>query len=448
MAVFSRRTVDRMLIENAAFSTEDQLDRVIARLNSNGFQALEAEWELSVLNAFDKIGNVAHEPPLEGSANLDLLFTADDGSTFLSDITTVSDEGFEEKSPVKAFCLELQERLWRAGLPYDGWTLSIGTHPAEYGQPRIPAIPPRNEFATEVFNDKFKQFLRSVKDRPGESQTFQVRTAQTTISLTYNPKGQYFTTLGPAYGAAQKKDQNPVFYALKSKAKQLKRVSYDGPKGIILCDGATDMIHTRPHSSFDFNYNAADATKEFLRQNQSIDFVLLVTSVWTEDGLHRPWVDGPRRKVKVTLIPNKSFDQLPEQIKQSLSAVEAYFPEPENTPSGARETMRHGFNQKELRPLAGGWSMSDNEIKISESAVLGLLSGAVTQDELFKTLGFRPQAQKPSAIRNPFESMLSRKMRLREIQIEETTHDDNYVIFRFEGRDPALAAFTNPKKRQ
>jgi hypothetical protein len=448
MAIFSRRTVDRMLTENATFSTEDQLDQVIARLNSTGFQALDAEWELAVLNAFDKVGNVAHEPALDGTANLDLLFTAADGSTFLSDITTVSDEGFEEKSPVKAFCLELQERLWRARLPYDGWTLSIGTHPAEYGQPKIPAIPPRNEFATEVFNDNFKRFVRNISDNPGEKQIYRVSTSKTAISLTYDPKGQFFTTLGPAYGAPQRKDQNPVFYALKSKAKQLKRVSYDGPKGIILCDGGTDMIHTGSHSSFDFNYNAVDATKEFLRQNQSIDFVLLVTSVWTEDGLHRPWVDGPRRKVKVTLIPNKSFVQLPEQVKQSLSGVEAYFPEPENTPSGARETIRHGFNQKELRPLAGGWAMSDNEIKISESAVLGLLSGAVTQDELFKALGFRPQAQNPSAIRNPFESMLSRKMRLREIQIEETTRDDNYVIFRFEGRDPALAAFTNPKKRQ
>ena len=123
-----------------AFSTEDQLDQVIARLNSSGFQALDAEWEVAVLNTFDKIGNVAHEPPLDGSAKLDLLFTAADGSTFLSDITTVSDEGFEEKSPVKAFCLELQERLGRAGLPYHGWTLSIGNHPAEFGRPGIPAI--------------------------------------------------------------------------------------------------------------------------------------------------------------------------------------------------------------------------------------------------------------------------------------------------------------------
>lgn len=65
---------------------------------------------------------------------------------------------------------------------------------------------------------------------------------------------------------------------------QLKKVSYPDPKGIILCDGGTDMVHSRPHNSFDFNFNALDATKDFLRQNQSVDFVLLVSSVWIEDG--------------------------------------------------------------------------------------------------------------------------------------------------------------------
>lgn len=65
MAIFSRRTVDRMLMENAAFSTEDQMDHAIARLNSTGFQALDAEWELAVLNAFDKVGgDVAHSRAL------------------------------------------------------------------------------------------------------------------------------------------------------------------------------------------------------------------------------------------------------------------------------------------------------------------------------------------------------------------------------------------------
>jgi len=448
MAIFSRRTVDVMLIENAPFLTKQQVDQHVARLNTKGFQSLDAEWEVAVLNACSKTGNVEHEPALNGAAKLDLLFTAEDGSTFLADITTVSDEGFEEQTPVKAFCIELHQRLWRAGLPYDGWTLSIGTQPAKYGERSSPAIPPRNEFAKEIFNAKFKQFLKAIRDNPQERRTYSVRTSKTAISLTYDPKGQYFTTLGPAYGAPLKKDQNPIFNALRAKAKQLKKVSFEGPKGIILCDGGTDMVRTRAHGSFDFNFNAADATKEFLRQNQSIDFVLLVTTAWTDDGLQRPWVKGPVRKVKVTLIPNTNFDRLPEQIKRSLSRLEDFFPEPENIPTGARETIRHGYDPKELRPLAGGWAMSDHEIRISASAVLGLFAEAVTPAELFASLGFKPHSSKASAIRNPFEYMLSRKMRLREVAVEDTPRDDSYLVFKFDGPDPALSEFTNPKERE
>jgi hypothetical protein len=448
MAIFSRRTVDAMLVENAAFLTEEQLGHHVARLNTRGFQSLDAEWEVAILNAISKTGNVEHESALNGAAKLDLLFTAEDGSTFLADITTVSDEGFEEQVPVKAFCIELQERLWRAGLPYDGWTLSIGTHPAKYGERRKPAIPPRDEFAKEIFNSEFKQFVKAIRENPRERRTYGVHTSKSEISLTHDPKGQYFTIIGPAPGTALKKDQNPVFNALRSKAKQLKRVSYDGPKGIILCDGGTDMVQTRAHSIFDFSLNAADATKEFLRQNQSVDFVLLVTSIWTDDGLHRPWVNGPARKVKVTLVPNRNFDRIPERIKESLGHFEDFFPEPENIPTGARETIRHGYNRKQLRPLAGGWAMSNNEIKISASAVLGLLAEVVTPAELFKSLGFKPHSNKASAIRNPFDYMLSRKMRLREIAVEDTSHDDNYLVFKFDGLDPALSSFTNPKVRE
>lgn len=445
MAIFSRRTVQRMLSENAQFLTKEQLGQQVTRLNADGFQSLDAEWEVAVLNAFSKLGNLDHEPVLEGRAKLDLLFKADDSSEFLADITSVSDEGFEEKTPVKSFYVELQERLRRAGVLYNGWVLSIGTHPAKYGERTIPAIPPRSEFSKEIFNAKFKQFLRAVKERPHESCTYTVRTTKTAISLTYDPNGKYFTTHGPSYTAAMKKNQNPVFNALRLKAKQLKKVSYPGPKGIVLCDGGTDMVHSRPHSSFDFNFNALDATKDFLRQNQSVDFVLLVSSVWIEEG-YRVAVEGPTRKVKVTMVPNKNFALVPEKIKQLLGRLESCFPEPENTPSGARETIRHGYNPKQLRPLAGGWAVSYNEIRVSASAVLGLLAGAVTQEELFSALGFRPHSDRPAAIRNPFESMLSRKMQLQEIRVEDTAHDDSYLVFQFEGPDPALSSFRNPKE--
>lgn len=180
------------------------------------------------------------------------------------------------------------------------------------------------------------------------------------------------------------------------------------------------------------------------RQLPKVERVVF-SSVWTEEGVHRAWVGGAVRKVKVTVVQNKHFERVPKRIRELLGRVESCFPEPENTASGARETIRHGYNPTQLRPLAGGWGMSDTEVKLSASAVLGLLAGAVTQEELFRTLGFRPQSTKPSAIRNPFDYMLSRKMRLHEIVVEETAHDDSYLVFRFEGRDPALSSFVNPK---
>lgn len=232
---------------------------------------------------------------------------------------------------------------------------------------------------------------------------------------------------------------------MRAKAKQLEKVTFEGCRGIILCDGGSDRIHTRANVGFDFHQRAADPTKDFLRQNQSIDFVLLVTSVWTDNGRHQLGNSRPIRKVRVTLIANERFALLPEEIKESLACLESSFPEPINIPSGARETIRYGYNPKELRPLAGGWAVSDKQIKISASAVLGLLAEAVTPEQLFSSLGFRPHSKKASAIRNPFDYMLSRKMRLREISIEDTQYDDSYLIFKFEGQDPALSDFTNPK---
>jgi hypothetical protein len=172
-----------MLQENSAFLTREQLNQQVARLSSNGFQLIDTEWEVATLNAFSKVGCVEHEPSLDGPAKLDLLFTADEGSRFLADITSVSDEGFEETSPVKAFEVELQQRLRRADLPYDGWHLAIGTLPAKYSEPKIRAIPSQNEFVKEIFNANFKAFLRSIRERPKESITYSVSTSKTAIAL-------------------------------------------------------------------------------------------------------------------------------------------------------------------------------------------------------------------------------------------------------------------------
>src|SRR5438046_1676008 len=83
----------------------------------------------------------------------------------------------------------------------------------------------------------------------------------------------------------------------------------------------------------------------------SRNLILVLTSVWTRNWRHGP-TKPPYRRVKATLIPNAHFVALPETIKQSVGAVADYFPEPENTADGARQTIRNKFDRKEPRPLA------------------------------------------------------------------------------------------------
>jgi hypothetical protein len=438
-----------MLNENAEFMSVAALDHQVSRLNTKGFQTIDTEWEVAVLNAFSKLGRVEHEPNLHGSTRADLLFTHTDGSRLLADVVTVSDEGRETKTGVRAFEIELKERLEKEGLLFRGWSLSVGTHPTtRFGELGEPALPHRSEFAKEIFNANFKTFLLLVKQHPHEQRTYYVSTTKTAVALTYLPSYKYFTMQLPTNNPAVSKDKNPVFNALKMKARQLKKTGHDGSKAIILCDGGSQMVHSKPHGPFEFNFNVADAAKDFLRQHKTIDLILVFASVSTSNsryGLTKP----PYRRIKATLIPGESFGRLPESIKQTLGAVEDYFPEPENTADGARQTIRNKFDRKEPRPLAGGWEMSSNRIKISATSVLALLAGNVTQDQLFNSLGFKPQSRKVGAIRNPFQFQLNQKTRVTKVEVEHVDEaDETYLTFHFDGPDPALSDFINPKKAE
>ena len=440
-----------MLDENASFLTKEQLDRHVSLLNRKGFQSLEAEWEVAVLNAFSKVGLVRHEPDLGGAAKLDLLFTSaqDPAVSFVADIAAVSDEGFEAKTPLRDFYVELSKRIGKAGLSGDGFELAVGAHPVRKfnERPRI-KIPPRGEFAQEIFNAKFKAFLKQVKEQPQHPARYHAFSDKTDVLLTYTPGKRFFTSTWPTYNLATSKTQNPIYNALKMKAQnQLKKIEYSGPRGIILCDAGSDMFGRRAiGGGYDRSYTAADAIKEFLRKNRSVDFVLMISSVWTDDGLYRPWEGEAARAIRVSVVGNESFDSLPAAVRESLAMLEQHFPVPINIPAGARETLRYEYDSKEFRPLAGGLrEVSHNQIKLSANLLFGLLAGSITQEEFFKAMGFKPWSDEPHAWWNSFEYMLSRRMRIAGVQIEEAEHDDDTLIFDFDGPDPALSPFTNPK---
>ena len=68
-------------------------------------------------------------------------------------------------------------------------------------------------------------------------------------------------------------NDNPLFNALKVKARQLKKSGCTGPRGIIVCDGGCRMLTIWPDWS---TYSMHQVAAEFLRQHRSVDFVAVI----------------------------------------------------------------------------------------------------------------------------------------------------------------------------
>jgi len=67
--------------------------------------AIATEWELVVLNAFSKLGNVSYEKKLGGISEIDVYFQLNKFPKIflIADITAVTDEGYEKNNPIKQF---------------------------------------------------------------------------------------------------------------------------------------------------------------------------------------------------------------------------------------------------------------------------------------------------------------------------------------------------------
>lgn len=446
MAIFSRRTIQQMINENAAFLTEEQIDKQISKLDSNSFQSIDTEWEVVVLNVFSKVGQVEHEPDLGTSRKLDLLFTHHvDRSQFVADITTISDEKYEDETPLKAFGIELRQRIERVGLAFNGFGYLVEPHPPTDAKTRL-MLPKREHFSKEIFNKKFKTFLREIKENPGEARSHHVSTAKTNIVITYDPEKKGSWGASYVYTLATSKTQNTLYNALKEKKrKQLGQIEFSGAKGIIVCDGGSHMFHAKASGKYRPYFNAAEVIKEFLRQTRSIDFVLAISVIFTNRGRIKINAERPMRKVKVELFPNRSFGTLSDKLRNRLSEIEGYFPEPFNTPGGERETIRRGFRPKKARPLLDRLSVSDSEIRLWANNLFALLEGAITQDKFFELSRFKDCYFGSTHVSNPFEHFHRLKKRIVEVRIEEE-HDFTYLVFKFGGPDPATSNFINPKK--
>jgi hypothetical protein len=238
MALVSRRTLQRLIRENAGFTTLAQRERQAAALNRANAESLSVEWEILVLNGLSCLATIRHEMRI-GTRLPDVLAHVGTGTTaetFVADIATVFAEANEEMNPIQAFSEDLWMRAKKMGLSGNGFQIDArGSRQGQtWKQRMVLKVPPKRDLA-KVFDQHLRPFLAECVRKPGTHAETTVTTDTLDFTIAYHP---HRTTTGmsyPSYTTNYSVTHNTIFNALKGKAAQLRATAFEGPRGVILC---------------------------------------------------------------------------------------------------------------------------------------------------------------------------------------------------------------------
>lgn len=224
-------------------------------------------------------------------------------------------------------------------------------------------------------------------------------------------------------------DDNPLFNALKVKARQLKKSAYTGPRGIIICDGGCRMLTSWPDWS---TYSLDQVVAEFLRQHRSVDFVAIIAIKQGNSWGRNQYVYHPRCFVpKRSALSGSDLAALIADVVRRLPPIQL-------TPENAIRVMKWKKSRR-YGPL-GGWSMEGKKIKTSARDLLALMAGRLDQDRFVK--GYDAGGC------NFFELCLKRGQLITSASMERTPdEDDDWVTFEFGEPDSAVAPFSEPTSK-
>lgn len=414
MAIFPRRTLQRLIYENASFLTRSQLRKHVNGLNDGD---INVEWEVVILNIFSKLGTVVHERDLKGKKP-DLLFLSENPSlNFLSDIKTVCDDGIETKNPVGVFVKRLADEIFTKRGLRGRWNYEVqGTHDevrttGGMVQLKLPAV---FRFDDDIFNAKFVEFLQKVAEHPNSTARLVIKDDATDIVISYQPSEEAYLTGGhPSFKqitAFEHLTKNSVYNGLESKADQLRQCDYDGMKGIILCDGGSEFLP-----------RGKRIIEEFFRAYPYINFVLSF-SVQSKLG------STPQTQIYFEEGPN--LDAELRGFLDNLHTHDNIFPYPRIDARNARnDAKRPPYLSRGL----GHMKISGNRITLSARKALLALAGDTDCEPS------KEQAEFFQRMRDEGRLIVSVEFAKGEEEI-----DDDYLTLLFGDRDAAVSAFEVP----
>lgn len=398
-------------------------------------------WEAVILYALSKCGKLTYESISKSGRKPDFLIQVESQTPntlkILGDITAPSDSGLHENNPIDFFAEKLKTYAKAAGL--DWWLFHYNIPGNKSGRPGSAKIrlrlPKKSEIET-IFQQKILPWMHEIKKEPNEKSIFTEQNQETEISVEYCPNRNYGGGNYTNYTIPLSKNKNPLFTALKLKADQLKSSKPADIKLIIACDGGSALMRKKTVLS-NGEYSGREIACDFLRQNRSIDAVLLI-GISESRGIF-----GTQVKLGMTydlvMAPTNgkwtNQQEITAKILEKLvHSMAQHLPQPINTAYNAFRNCRiPGYDNGAI----GGSIVSDKNIKISSLTLHRLLAGEISLEEFYNAHDWSNE----SAHLNPFKRMFKQGKMISGIDIEEIDDtDDDWLSIKFE-KDPAISKF-------
>lgn len=492
MAIFSRRTIQRLIEENNSvfrMPVKEQIKVLNIKNDSFNNEFLAREWEIVVLNAFahtfKEFGKVTHEKKFNQKP-LDIFFESTENPklNFVADICSVTDYGTDKRFPIEILERKYYQLIDKRNFCLNFFNIKIGDNSnfVSRGKGVVLFLPTEEDFDKKVFNEKFNAFLDSVEENPSSSHNLLINEVEfklptkgkrnlynknliwffrafhktklfrrllnkgkfrkvfdeyvryIQILMSYNPNQRFSNTVANSHKNITLLENNTLFYRLREKHKQLTGSKTPYPKGIIICDGNYEAFSTLYSGGGHWtgkHYDIRDIINHFFKKPdfQEIDFILFF-------GVY-PY--GETRKIISKCFARNKERKLDELILEILKGKDliSNFPKPHSTVGNAVNHLKSKY--KNIGAEIGGYELSNNKIKISSRAILEILAGETTIED-FTEINFHP------LVGNPFKAKLKEGRLISSVEIENTEdeQDDEYLVFNFGEPDVAISDFKNP----
>jgi hypothetical protein len=434
------------LNELAKTLDNESLQKLADRLNRPYDGRLPAMWELVFLRGLAAAGPLRHETAQSNGRRPDFELSLSSGThslTVIGDICTVSDSGLDDKNPVELLSTEITRLAKKFGLNPNHFRYDVhGSRAGAYKTGRMALALPAKPQLQAIIKQRVEPFIGNLVQEPRASAAFEYNDGETVFTVGYDQAQRYAGGGHLSYDVAVSLTNNPIFKALKAKAAQLRGAPEDAIRLIILCDGDCGTMRSKHTSSMSFSARAI--AEDFLRQNRSVDLVLLVSVTssgydWSSRGellMHYELVaarSGPRP----ARLSNAAF----ETVRAALECAVATLPQPVLEPiNAARRCLENGYGLG----LSGAY-MTDRTFKISSRVLHELLAGRITSDRFMELHGWDDSSAGRGIGANTFKRMLESGRLFKTIRVEPGgDKDDDWLAFEFGTPDPAVSLFLVP----